>query len=159
MNLSYQQIQQTSFVGMVKQLLEETGFPARNLCLELTERCRVVAPSMLSGIFRELHSIGVRFAIDDFGTGYSSVELMEKLPFDVLKIDKAYVDHVAENERSAKLIDVTNRLAELYGAKTCVEGVETEQQLKVLRRCCVDSIQGYYFSKPLPLDELVEAYG
>ena len=158
-NLSYQQIQQTSFVGMVKQLLEETGFPARNLCLELTERCRVVAPSMLSGIFRELHSIGVRFAIDDFGTGYSSVELMEKLPFDVLKIDKAYVDHVAENERSAKLIDVTNRLAELYGAKTCVEGVETEQQLKVLRRCCVDSIQGYYFSKPLPLDELVEAYG
>lgn len=157
-NLSYQQLQQSSFVGMVRRLLDETGFPPANLCLELTERCRMIQPTVLSVIIQELRAIGVRFAIDDFGTGYSSLEVLNKLPFDVVKIDKAFVDHVAENARDAKLVATANSIAETFGAVTCVEGVETAVQLDVVKRCGVNCIQGYYFSKPLPLEEFRRTY-
>ena len=158
-NLAYAQLEQQSFASMVKRLLEETGFPPQNLCLEITERCRLMDISMLASVLQELRSIGIRFAIDDFGTGYSSMEVLNQLEFDVIKIDKAFVDHIAQSEKSAKLVTIINELAQVCGAIACAEGVETAEQYQIVKACGVHSIQGYYFSEPVSVEEIVENYG
>ena len=136
---------------MVKNTLEETGYPPENLCLEITERCRTMNISRLSGILSELRKIGVRFAMDDFGTGYSSMSILKQLKCDVVKIDKVFVDDIAEGSTNEKLICAMNDMAKICNSKVCTEGVETEEQCEIVRKCGVDSIQGYYFSRPVPL--------
>ena len=153
-NVAYEQLRQGSFVEMVKSCLAGTGYPPEHLCLEITERCRFISVNTLSAILEELRKIGVRFALDDFGTGYSSIKIFKQLKCDIVKIDKAFVDGVAEGSENAMLISVMNELAEIYGAKVCTEGVETKEQCEIIKKCGVDSLQGYYFSKPVPLEEL-----
>ena len=157
-NLAYEQLRQASFVTMVKQCLMDTGYPTENLCLEITERCRLLDIKKLKGILTELRAIGVRFALDDFGTGYSSIEIMKHLKCDVVKIDKVFVDGVAEGSQNAKMIGVMNELAELCGSKVCTEGVETREQCDIIKKCGVDSLQGYFFSRPVPLETFCEQY-
>ena len=151
-NVAYEQMRQDSFVEMVKRCLEDTGYPPENLCLEITERCRLINISRLSGILSELRAIGVRFALDDFGTGYSSLSILKQLKCDIVKIDKVFVDGIAEGSENARLIDVMNDLAEICGSTVCAEGVETKEQCEIIKRCGVDSLQGYYFSRPVALD-------
>ena len=151
-NVAYEQMRQDSFAQMVKRCLEDTGYPPENLCLEITERCRLVNISRLIAILSELRRIGVRFALDDFGTGYSSLNILKQLKCDVVKIDKVFVDGIAEGSENARMIDVMNDLAEICGSAVCTEGVETKEQCEIIKRCGVDSMQGYYFSKPVPLD-------
>ena len=158
-NLSYQQLRQESFVNMVKRQLEITGFPPHNLYLEITERCRLMDINRLSGVLQELRNIGVRFAIDDFGTGYSSMDILNRLKFEIVKIDKVFVDHVTEHSKNAEIIAAINNLAMACGATVCVEGVETAKQCGIVEQCGVDCIQGYYFSKPLDLSSFSETYG
>lgn len=153
-NVAYEQLRQGSFAEKVKSCLADTGYPPENLCLEITERCRFISVNILSAILEELRKIGVRFALDDFGTGYSSIKIFKQLKCDIVKIDKAFVDGVAEGSENAMLISVMNELAEIYGAKVCTEGVETKEQCEIIKKCGVDSLQGYYFSKPVPLEEL-----
>ncbi len=153
-NVAYEQLRQGSFVETVKSCLASTGYLPENLCLEITERCRFISVNTLSGIMEELRKIGVRFALDDFGTGYSSIKIFKQLKCDIVKIDKAFVDGVAEGSENAMLISVMNELAEIYGAKVCTEGVETKEQCEIIKKCGVDSLQGYFFSRPVPLEEL-----
>lgn len=155
-NVAYGQMRQDTFVDMVKRCLEDTGYPPENLCLEITERCRLINISRLSGILSELRAIGVRFALDDFGTGYSSLSILKQLKCDIVKIDKVFVDGIAEGSENARLIDVMNDLAEVCGSTVCAEGVETKEQCDIIKRCGVDSLQGYYFSRPVPLDKFWE---
>lgn len=157
-NLSYEQLRKDSFVEMVRRNLEEVGYPPQNLCLEITERCRLLDLHRLSGIISELKSIGVQFAIDDFGTGYSSMNILNQLKCDIIKIDKVFVDNIAEGSMNAKLIGVMNALAEICGSRVCVEGIETKEQCEIITKCGVDSLQGYYFSKPVPLVTLREQF-
>ena len=143
---------------MVKQALDETGFSPRNLCLEITERCRLLDMTRLSAIVSDLRSIGVLFAIDDFGTGYSSMDILNQLKCEVIKVDKSFIDNVAKDANNAKLITVVSSLADIYGSKACVEGVESEEQCEIVKKCGVSSIQGYYFSKPIPVETFYEKY-
>ena len=161
-NVSYEQLRQDSFVSMVKRTLDDTGYPPRNLCLEITERCRLLDMTRLSAIVADLRAAGVLFAIDDFGTGYSSMDILNRLKCEIIKIDKSFIDNIAKEANDAKLITVVNSLAEIYGSKACVEGVESEEQFEIVKNCGVSSVQGYYFSKPLPLDvfcERLELFG
>ena len=151
-NVAYEQMRQDSFVEMVKRCLEDTGYLPQNLCLEITERCRLLNISRLTGILSELRAIGVRFALDDFGTGYSSLSILKQLKCDIVKIDKVFVDGIAEGSENARMIDVMNDLAEICGSSVCTEGVETKEQCEIIKRCGVDSLQGYYFSRPVALD-------
>lgn len=157
-NLAYSQLRQGDFVDMVRRSLEITGFPPQNLCLEITERCRLLNLERLSSIIRELHSLGVRFAIDDFGTGYSSVDILKSLNFEVVKIDKVFVDGIAKDAADARLLGALSTLAEIRGAKVCAEGVETEEQCRVAESRGIDTIQGYYFSKPIPIAVFLDQY-
>lgn len=151
-NIAYEQLKQPSFVEMVKRNLTAAAYPPENLCLEITERCRLLDISRLGAIISELRDLGVRFAIDDFGTGYSSMDILNQLKFDVVKIDKVFVDNIAKGGKAVRLIGVMNELAEICGSQVCAEGVETQEQCEIVRQCGVDTIQGYYFSKPVPVD-------
>ncbi|MBO5171258.1 MAG: EAL domain-containing protein [Oscillospiraceae bacterium] len=151
-NIAYEQLKQHSFVEMVKRNLTAAAYPPENLCLEITERCRLLDISRLGTIISELRDLGVRFAIDDFGTGYSSMDILNQLKFDVVKIDKVFVDNIAKGGKAVRLIGVMNELAEICGSQVCAEGVESQEQCEIVRQCGVDTIQGYYFSKPVPVD-------
>ena len=152
-NVAYIQLRQDSFVQMVKKNLEAVGYPPENLCIEITERCRLIDINRLKAILTELQAIGVRFAMDDFGTGYSSLGILDQLKCDVVKIDKVFVDKIEEGSGSAKMIHAMHDLAEAYGAEICVEGIETGEQCEIVKKCGAETIQGYYFSKPVPCGE------
>lgn len=154
-NLSYSQLERGDFIEIVRTALAETGFPARNLCLEITERCRLLDIDMLQNIIVELRTLGIQFALDDFGTGFSSLGTLKLLPTNVVKIDRAFVRNLCESNADRRVIRNVAELAEVYGAKVCVEGVETEAQWNILKQDYISTLQGYYFSKPVRFGEFV----
>ena len=140
---------------MVFSVLSETGYPAEHLCLEITERCRLLDINMLKNALVSLKSRGVKIALDDFGTGFSSVGLIKTLPFDIIKIDRTFVQQIEKDDMERELIQHFSGLASTFGAKVCVEGVETDGMRDILQKFHVQSFQGYFYAKPLPLDEFL----
>ena len=154
-NLSYTQLEKPDFCDMVFSVLSETGYPAEHLCLEITERCRLLDINMLKNALVSLKSRGVKIALDDFGTGFSSVGLIKTLPFDIIKIDRTFVQQIEKDDMERELIQHFSGLASTFGAKVCVEGVETDGMRDILQKFHVQSFQGYFYAKPLPLDEFL----
>ena len=130
------------------------------LDLEITESLAMTNVSENTARLREIRKLGVRVAIDDFGTGYSSLSQLARLPADYLKIDRAFVVGLPGDAHAATLVASVISLAHSLGLRVIAEGVETEEQAKVLRELGCDEFQGYLFGKPLPLGDfmrLVEA--
>lgn len=109
-------------------------------------------------ILAQIKELGVRIALDDFGTGYSSLSHIRELPFDVIKVDQSFVRDLAEDTYSKSFIKMVSDLADAIDVSICVEGIETEQQYKVLEGMKVRMIQGYYFGKPMPRSAFEEKY-
>lgn len=157
-NISYAQMTVNTFSSEVIELLDELHFPPENLCLEITERCRMLDVTMLKNIFRKLQSKGIRIALDDFGTGFSSIGLLRDIPVDTFKIDREFVKNVEHSLPDQRTVQFISNLADAFGAEVCVEGVETAEMAEFLRQYRISSFQGYYYSKPIPIDELMERY-
>ena len=157
-NLSYAQLEKSTFVSEVLQILEETGFPPENLCLEITERCRILDMSILKNMFKAFREHGIRLALDDFGTGYCSLGLLREIPVDTVKIDREYVKDVEKSRSDQNTVQFISELAESFEAEVCVEGVETAEMRDFLKKYHVGSLQGYYYSKPIPMDEFIQKY-
>ncbi len=155
-NLSYAQLEKADFVHTVLTILEETGFPPENLCLEITERCRLLDLEMLRNIIAQLRERGVKFALDDFGTGYSSISILKELPVDVVKIDREFVKDIEQDQHSMATVEHISGLASVYGSHVCAEGIESSAMRDHLRRFSVNSLQGYYYSKPIPFDHFMK---
>ena len=155
-NLSYSQIERPDFIDSVRELLEETKFPPNRLCLELTERCRLLDMDMLKNVIVNLRGMGVRVALDDFGTGFSSVGLLLDMDFDIIKIDRSFIIHIEEDPRERTLMEHFTGMAASFDSNVCVEGVETKAMTEILREYNVHTFQGYYYSKPLPFEELIK---
>ncbi len=155
-NLSYSQIEKADFVDMVMDILDRTGYPAGNLCLEVTERCRLLDMDMLKNTVCSLRSRGVRVALDDFGTGFSSVGIVKSIPFDTIKIDRSLVRRIEDDRKERELIKTFVMMSNTCGAAVCVEGIETAGMGDILRQYDVHSFQGYYYSKPLEYDDLLK---
>ncbi|WP_177214438.1 EAL domain-containing protein [Succinivibrio dextrinosolvens] len=153
-NLAYSQCEQSNFVNDVISLVESTGFPPKNLCLEVTERCRLLDMELLARIAFSLQSFGIRLALDDFGTGFSSLWVVKNIPFDIIKIDRAFVRDICDNDKSELFIKSITEIASAYGAGVCVEGIENEMMRDRVRKYQVRSIQGFFYSKPVIFDEL-----
>ena len=155
-NLSYTQIEIPGFTDMVFDILEELSFPPEHLCLEVTERCRLLDMELLKNVATSLKARGVRLALDDFGTGFSSVGILKEIPFDTIKIDRSFVMNIENNDLDRSLVQIIAGLAPVFGAKLCVEGIETEGMRDLLRSFRVGSFQGYYYSRPIPVEDVRE---
>jgi EAL domain-containing protein (putative c-di-GMP-specific phosphodiesterase class I) len=155
-NVAVRQLREVSFVDEVAAMLSETGLTSRNLILEVTESS-VVDGREVQDALRALHEMGVRLALDDFGTGQSSLSLLRAFPVDVLKLDKSFVDGVADGADKGRVAvaAAVAQLAEHLGLKTVAEGIENEQQLERLRAMGYRYGQGFLMARPLPAD----AYG
>lgn len=155
-NLSYTQLEKPDFVEMVIRSIEECDFPANHLCLEITERCRLLDLELLKNVVVNLRGHGVQIALDDFGTGFSSVGIVKNLPFDTIKIDRSFVMRIEEDDKEKELIEHFVNLAATFGARVCVEGIETEGMKRILKNYPVKSFQGYYYAKPLILEDFLK---
>ncbi|MBR1529619.1 MAG: EAL domain-containing protein [Oscillospiraceae bacterium] len=157
-NLSYAQLEQADFVDTVLNLLDQTGFPPENFCLEITERCRLLDITLLKKMFTTFREHGIRIALDDFGTGFSSLGILRELPVDTVKIDREYVKNVEKSASDQNTVKFISNLADAFSAEVCVEGVETAQMRDFLKKYGVNSLQGYFYSKPIPMEQFVEKY-
>ena len=156
-NLSYSQLERPDFVDMVNETLKEVGFPAKNLCLEITERCKLLDMSLLRNVIVSLRAKGVRFALDDFGTGFSSLSIARELPFDTIKIDRSFVSSIESDEKERELMSHFTKFAASFGSGICVEGIETTGMRDILQKFAVSTFQGYFYSKPITLEELLNS--
>ena len=155
-NLSYAQLEKAGFTDEVWDIVKRTGFDPSHLCLEMTERCRLLDIDLLRNVIVTLKAGGVHMALDDFGTGFSSIGLIKDLPFNTIKIDRSFVMQIEQDEREKRLLSSIKDVAGIFGAKVCVEGIETSGMRDIIRDYRVHSFQGYYYSKPVPMDELIE---
>jgi diguanylate cyclase (GGDEF)-like protein/PAS domain S-box-containing protein len=153
-NVSAVQFRQTGFRELISRVLSETGLAPQYLELELTEGLLLSNADMMSSVLRELKNMGLKLAIDDFGTGYSSLSYLKRFPFGKLKIDRSFIRDVAINSDDAAIATAIISMAKSLSLKVIAEGVENEAQLSFLRALRCDEIQGYYFSKPLTVDEV-----
>ncbi|MBR3538758.1 MAG: GGDEF and EAL domain-containing protein [Eubacterium sp.] len=154
-NLSYTQLERSDFCDVVIRAIREADYPAEHLCLEVTERCRLLDMDLLKNVLASLKSHGIRIALDDFGTGFSSVGLVKDLPFDIIKIDRSFVQQIENDDMERELMRHFSGLASSFGAKVCVEGIETEGMRDILQKYHVQSFQGYYYAKPLTLEDFL----
>ena len=156
-NISQKQFRQPTFVSDTQRLIEVQGIAPKRLELELTETLIVQDIDDLLCKMQELVACGVRFSLDDFGTGFSSLSHLKRLPLNTLKIDRSFVSDVLTDNSSQSIVRTVIALGQSLGMSIIAEGVETEAQLQFLLNAGCEQFQGYYFSKPLPL-EAFEAY-
>ena len=155
-NLSFRQFQDSQLLSTLSRLIAERGVEAQWLEFELTETAVMRRSDLVKQTMDALGRLGVRFSLDDFGTGFSSFVHLNSLPIALLKIDKSFVGGMEEREENRKLVHAMINLAHNLNLEVVAEGVETPEQLELLRLFGCDQVQGYLISKPLPLPELVE---
>jgi diguanylate cyclase (GGDEF)-like protein/PAS domain S-box-containing protein len=148
-NLSVKQFNQPGLVENIASLLERFQLPPRCLKLEITESVFSDNIEAAVGLLTQLRELGVQLSIDDFGTGYSSLSYLQRFPIDTLKIDRSFVTQMMENEENLAIVRTIVALAQNLGMDVVAEGVETEDQLKLLRKLECEHGQGYLFSTPL----------
>jgi diguanylate cyclase (GGDEF)-like protein len=148
-NLSSQQFKRTDVYALVVEVLEETNLPAHMLSLEMTESILVDDDRDILTLLQKLRKLGVMLSIDDFGTGYSSLSYLKKFPITTLKIDRAFISDVLENEEDAALCMAILSMAQSLKLRVIAEGVELEGQVDFLRERKCHLIQGFFYSKPL----------
>lgn len=153
-NISGKQFQSTGLPEIFRTALRETDTPASGLEIEVTESVFMKDGSNSIDTLHELRNMGITVTIDDFGTGYSSISYLRDMPVDVLKIDKSFIDDITSDESARAIVKVIINLAHTLQKSVVAEGVETLAQLKLLRDWQCDSIQGYYYSEPIPADKL-----
>lgn len=152
-NVSPRQFRHPEFIEHVRRALETTGATPQRLILEVTEG--LLIENLEDGIARmaELVAMGLRFSIDDFGTGYSSLAYLKRLPLHELKVDKSFVLDTPQDKNDAAIVKLIIATAKHLGLRVVAEGVEKMEQAEFLLQNGCDLLQGYYFSRPLPLEE------
>lgn len=157
-NVAYTQLERVGFVKSVETILKKAKFPPENLCLELTERCRVLDREYLKKEIYQLKALGVQVAIDDFGTGFSSLTLLKDLPVDMLKIDREFIMGIEQKFENQTIVESIIQCANALGIKVCVEGIENQKLIEFMERYNAHSYQGYYYSKPVTIEQFLEKY-
>lgn len=157
-NLSVVQLLQNDIIKKIKKVIDDTRINPRNLTLEVTESLAINDMEHMKRILSEIKALGVKVALDDFGTGYSSLNHIREMPIDVIKIDRCFIEHLGEDDFSDAFVKMVNELANTIGVKVCVEGVETKKQLDVACDMKVCMIQGYYFGKPMKIEDFEKKY-
>jgi diguanylate cyclase (GGDEF)-like protein/PAS domain S-box-containing protein len=155
-NLSPIQFGQADLVDMIMANLEKNGLPPSRLELEITESTLMTDVQSSVAKLNQLVSSGISISIDDFGTGYSSLYYLKNFPINTLKVDRSFVRDITEDESDAKIVETVVLMARNLGIEVVAEGVETLEQLNLLRTFGCATIQGFYYSRPLPLEEVLQ---
>ncbi|WP_194841081.1 bifunctional diguanylate cyclase/phosphodiesterase [Sporosarcina cascadiensis] len=159
-NVSVKQLHHAGFLDDVYEMLEETGVDPSILIFEVTESVIVDDVGSVVRILQTLNEIGIKTAVDDFGTGYSSLSSLTTLPFQYLKVDKAFIDDVERREPGSEaILKGIIHIAKALNQTTVLEGVETLEQLQLLKSFGAQRIQGYFISKPLRVEDAVHLIG
>lgn len=153
-NFSAQQFRQPDLVRRIETVLQETGFDPRLLEMELTESVFMENMEAAIELLVDLKARGIQIAIDDFGTGYSSLSYLKNFPIDRIKIAQEFVRDIPADPNDMAIVSATIALADSLGLKLIAEGVETLEQFKFLQKQGCQEMQGYYFSRPLPADQV-----
>ncbi len=152
-NISYIQLFDEEFMDFVKETIENSKADFSNIIIELTESRFVTDKSFLNRVFEQFRSLGIGIAMDDFGTGYSSLEILKEVPADIVKIDRAFVKNIRESIFDKNFIRFTVELCHNVGIMVCLEGIENDEEYRIVHDMNLDFIQGYYFGKPQFKDE------
>lgn len=152
-NVSVRQLRDPGFCAMVSDTLREYRLPPSSLCCEITENILMDNPEAVIVTLQAIRDMGVALAIDDFGTGFSSLNYLKRLPVDKLKIDRSFISNITLDEADAAIVRTVISLAHNFKLKVNAEGVETLDQVNFLRQLNCDEIQGYFFSRPLAVDD------
>src|SRR5205823_7172269 len=158
-NLSSKQFQQPNLVALVASVLSQSGLSPRSLRLEVTESLLMDQHPQIAVTMTELRAMGVRIDLDDFGTGYSSLSYLHQFPIDTLKIDRSFISRIGETEEGREIVHTIMSLAQSLDMEVVAEGVETEQQLEMLRELRCSYAQGYHLSRPVEGDQFEALLG
>jgi len=157
-NLSSIQLENDKFEETLKNLIIETNINPKFVELEITESILMKDFDKSIKLLTEIRGLGINIALDDFGTGYSSLSYLKQLPINTLKIDKSFIDNIVTNNRERDIVDGIIQLAQKIKLDVVAEGAETKEQIKLLKSMGCNQIQGYYFSRPLPANEIEERF-
>lgn len=149
-NLSRRSIYDNAMLAYFKQTMDEFKVNPLLIEIELTESVAAKDTIFTAAMIKKIKMMGVSTAIDDFGVGYSSFSALKKIPFDVLKVDKTFIDDIEIDKKARDMVECVIRLGHSLDMSVIAEGVQTDKQVEILRKMGLDSIQGYYYSKPLP---------
>lgn len=155
-NLSYTQLEKEDFIKELFEIIEETQFPTDRLCLEITERCRLLDTELLKDMFSIFREHGIKIAVDDFGTGFSSLGFLRSIPVDVVKIDREFIKDIEKSSADKNSVKFISELADAFSADVCAEGIENTEVRDCLKEYKIGSLQGYYYSRPVPADEIIK---
>ena len=158
-NISYSQLQNEAFGDDVMHILDELQFPPSSLQFELTERCRNIDITFLKRELSFFKEKGISIALDDFGTGIASIDLLCNLPITSVKIDQTFIRNILTNSSCKSVVDMSLECAKKLGLSICLEGVENKEIHEYVRKLNATYHQGYYYSKPVTLDEFMKSLG
>ncbi|HEY5718650.1 MAG TPA: bifunctional diguanylate cyclase/phosphodiesterase, partial [Motiliproteus sp.] len=154
-NLSFRQFQDETLVPTIGRIVKRSGIDPKRLEFELTETAMMLNEQHVTHCLQQLSQLGVTFSLDDFGTGFSSFAHLQKLPIDTLKIDRSFVQGVAQNPEDAEIVRAIINLAHNLRKDVIAEGAETPEQIAFLRQNQCDQLQGYFFCPPVPKEQLL----
>lgn len=158
MNISGRHLVSRHLAERIKRVLAETGVNPHQLTIEVTETVLLDDLTIVADELEAVRDLGVRVAVDDFGTGYTSLAHLHRLPIDSIKIDRSFICDI-EGLKEASLVRMIMDLAHQLGLQTVSEGVETEQQLEILRGLGSDHVQGFLIAHPMPADQIPQWAG
>lgn len=162
-NVSPIELDKPGFVAGVRALLDETGFDAKHLILEVTETAFLGDPDRVRQLFNDLRAMGIKLALDDFGVGYSSLTALHRFPFDKIKIDREFVMALDGEPRAAlealAIIQAVTGIGRAFGMQVTAEGIETASQHSHLKAAGVHTMQGYLFGKAMPANAFSNLIG
>lgn len=153
-NISSRQLNYFNFVKSLKNILKKTECHPNNICLEITESTMLEDIEVTTTILQQLIELGVNISIDDFGTGYSSLGLLKNLPIQMIKIDKSFIDDVTLDVKNSSIVQAIINMSHSMSLKVVAEGVERNDQMKMLQQLETDYVQGFHMSKPMAHEEV-----
>ncbi|MBQ9124992.1 MAG: EAL domain-containing protein [Acholeplasmatales bacterium] len=157
-NIAYTQLSNPNFKSDLLDIISKTEYPVRNLCLEITERCRQLDRDFLCNEIEELRSMGIKIAIDDFGTGTATLNLLNDLSVDVIKIDRSFIIDILTSKKCQAIIQAITECARNLDVKVCCEGIEDKVVLDFISQYYINTYQGYYYSRPIPHSEFMDKF-
>lgn len=155
-NISPLQFRREGFIQQLESALDSSGLPAGMLTLEVTESVLVMGADRTIDILNKIKALGVKVAIDDFGTGYSSLSYLRDLPVDTLKLDQSFIKGLPQNKHDAAIVGGVVNIVHQLGIEIVAEGVESAQQADFLKQLDCNYLQGFYYAKPSPFNQLLE---